>query len=59
MCSHGIPDFPDPVVDAQGVTARITPASKGDLDPSSPRFRAARQACWKYMQEASTYMPPG
>ena len=59
MRSHGIPDFPDPVVDAQGVTAGITPASKGDLDPGSPRFRAAQQDCRKYMQEASRSMPPG
>jgi hypothetical protein len=58
MRSHGIPDFPDPVVDAQGVTSRVTPASKGDLDPSLPRFQAAQQSCRKYLQEASRYMPP-
>jgi len=59
MRAHGIPDFPDPVVNSQGVTSRVTPASKGDLDPSSPRFQAARQACRRYMQEAGRYIPPG
>jgi hypothetical protein len=59
MRSHGIADFPDPVVDAQGVTSRITPASQCDLNPSAPRFQAARQACLKYMREAGRYMPPG
>jgi len=59
MRAHGIPDFPDPVVNATGVTSRITPGSKGDLDPSSPRFHAAQQACRKYMQEAAKYIPPG
>jgi hypothetical protein len=59
MRSHGIPDFPDPVVDAQGLTSRVTPGSKGDLDPSSPRFRAAQQGCRKYLQQASRYVPPG
>src|SRR5258708_26784958 len=59
MRTHGIPDFPDPVVDSQGVTARISPANKGDLDPHSPRLVAARHACGKYMREAGKYIPPG
>jgi hypothetical protein len=59
MREHGIPDFPDPVVNANGVTSRITPGSKGDLDPSSPRLQAAQRACRKYMQEAARYVPPG
>lgn len=35
------------------------PAGQGDLDPRSPRFQAARQACQKYMREAGKYIPPG
>jgi hypothetical protein len=59
MRTHGIPDFPDPVVDSQGVTSGISPASKGDLDPHSPRFQAAQHACGKYMREAGKHIPPG
>jgi hypothetical protein len=59
MRAQGIADFPDPVVNSQGITARISPAGQGDLDPRSPRFQAARQACQKYMREAGKYIPPG
>jgi hypothetical protein len=59
MRGHGLVGFPDPVVDAQGVTAQISPASKGDLNPRSPRFQAAQRACQRYMREAGKYIPPG
>jgi hypothetical protein len=42
MRSHGVPSFPDP--DSQGhLFLKITRGSQ--LDPSSPRFQAAQQAC--------------
>jgi hypothetical protein len=52
--SHGITNFPDPTVNAQGIT--VDPHG---LDVSSPQFHAAQQACRKYMTEAGKYMPPG
>ena len=54
MRSHGITSFPDPTVNASGVT--IDPHG---LDTSSAQFHAAQQACRKYMTEAGKYMPPG
>ena len=54
MRSHGITNFPDPTVNAKGIS--VDPHS---LDISSPQFHAARQACRKYMTEAGKYMPPG
>jgi hypothetical protein len=54
MRSHGITNFPDPTVNANGVS--VDPHG---LDLSSPQLHAARQACRKYMTEAGKYMPPG
>lgn len=55
MRSHGILNFPDPIVNAQGA---VFDPPKG-LDVSSPRFKAARQACQKYQRAAAKYFPPG
>jgi hypothetical protein len=42
MRSHGVPGFPDP--DAQGhLYLKVTKG--GALDPNSPKFQAAQQAC--------------
>jgi len=54
MRAHGITNFPDPTVNAGGVT--VDPRS---LDTSSPQFHAAQKACRKYQTEAGKYMPPG
>jgi hypothetical protein len=54
MRSHGITNFPDPTVNARGVT--VDPHG---LNTSSAQFHAAQQACRKYMTEAGKYMPPG
>lgn len=54
MRSHGILNFPDPTVNADGVSV-----DPGSLDLRSPQFRAAQQACQKYQREASKYFPPG
>jgi hypothetical protein len=47
MRSHGVPNFPDPQVSSRpggGVAVRIGGQGSG-LDPSSPAFKAAQQAC--------------
>jgi hypothetical protein len=54
MRSHSITNFPDPTVNANGIT--VDPQS---IDISSAQFHAAQQACRKYMTEAGKYMPPG
>jgi hypothetical protein len=47
MRAHGIPDMPDPVVNASGVQISIGgPNGKGPA-PNSPVLRAAQQACRK------------
>lgn len=46
MRSHGISDFPDPNPDG---SLGIKVGQGSDLDPNSPTFRAAQQACQKYM----------
>lgn len=42
MRAHGVPDYPDP--NAQG-QVRIESHPGSDLDPNSPTFKAAQQAC--------------
>lgn len=43
MRSHGIPDFPDPVENGNGVQAGPSPGS--GIDQNSPQYKAARNAC--------------
>jgi hypothetical protein len=46
MRAHGISDFPDPQILANGTVARRIEVQQGsDLDPATPRFQAARKAC--------------
>jgi hypothetical protein len=47
MRSHGVADFPDPVVQAGGggINISIKAGQGSDLSPSSPAFQAAEQAC--------------
>ena len=54
MRSRGITNFPDPTVNANGVT--VDPHG---LNTSSAQFHAAQQVCRKYLTEAGKYMPPG
>jgi hypothetical protein len=48
MRAHGVPNFPDPSVQSNGsgvaVTIRLH-AGSGGIDPHSPQFQAAQQAC--------------
>jgi hypothetical protein len=47
MRAHGIPDMPDPVVDANGIRISIGgPSGKGP-QPGSPVLKSAMQACRK------------
>jgi hypothetical protein len=39
MRAHGMPKFPDPVLEDHGV------GIKGDIDPNSPQFKRANTAC--------------
>jgi len=50
MRAHGISDFPDP---GPGGAISIT-KNTGDLNPSSPAFLAARQACQSYVSSGAT-----
>lgn len=45
MRSHGVPDFPDPTFQSgPGGNIRVRISGPG-IDPSSPAFRSAQQAC--------------
>ncbi len=52
MRSHGVPNFPDP--NAQGV---ISVNSSSGLDPGSPQFQQAQQACAKELPNGGTPSP--
>jgi hypothetical protein len=43
MRSHGVPDFPDPTTGPTG--AQVINLTGLGIDPSSPAFQAAQQAC--------------
>jgi hypothetical protein len=49
MRSHGIPDMPDPIVNAQGVGFRIGGPKGSGPPPSSPVVHNAMQACQKLL----------
>jgi hypothetical protein len=45
MRKHGVPDFPDPNFSGGHVTIHVQAQGSSDLNPSSPTFQAAQQAC--------------
>jgi len=48
MRAHGVPNFPDPSVQSNGSGVAVTirmKAGSGGIDPHSPQFQAAQQAC--------------
>lgn len=45
MRAHGIPDFPDPVLNPNGREGFNFSGGGSDLDESNPRYKAANQAC--------------
>jgi hypothetical protein len=52
MRSHGVPNFPDP---SSGGGISIGPGS--GIDPNSPKFRAAQQACQKVLPNGGQPSP--
>jgi hypothetical protein len=50
MRSHGVPNFPNPVISGNNVSLQVTPGSKG-----SPQFRQAAQDCQKYAPPGGTH----
>jgi hypothetical protein len=49
MRAHGIRNFPDPQFPKSGVGIAIKITASSGIDPNSPTFQAAQQACGKYM----------
>jgi hypothetical protein len=49
MRTHGIPDMPDPTVNAQGIEFRIGGAQGKGPRPNSPVLHLAMQACQKLL----------
>lgn len=49
MRSHGIADFPDPSFQGGGIRISIRAGPGSDLNPNSPQFQAAQQACQKLL----------
>jgi hypothetical protein len=45
MRSHGIASFPDPVNQGGAISVRIDAGASFGIDPNSPSFQAAQQAC--------------
>jgi hypothetical protein len=43
--AHGLTTMPDPQVNASGISMRLPPG----MNPHSPAFQAAQQACKKLM----------
>jgi hypothetical protein len=52
MRSHGVPNFPDP---GSGGGIQIGPGS--GIDPRSPKFQAAQQACQKVLPNGGRPSP--
>jgi len=48
MRSHGLPGYPDPQISNSGVQVRVR-ISPGSLNPNSPAFKTATQACHKLL----------
>jgi hypothetical protein len=51
MRSHGLSNFPDPTFSGNGV--RLQLSKSGGIDPNSPAFKAAQQACGSILQKSS------
>jgi hypothetical protein len=49
MRAHGVPNFPDPQFLTGGLSIRISAGGGGGLNPRSPAFQAAQQACANYL----------
>jgi hypothetical protein len=56
MRQHGI-DLPDPQFNGNGITQELT-ARRGSNGPDSPKFKAAQQACQKYLPNGGVAPKP-
>lgn len=58
MRSHGVSDYPDPLVSASGnqVSVHITP---GSANPNSPAFRSADRTCHRMLPNGGVQGGPG
>jgi hypothetical protein len=45
MRAHGLEDFPDPIVSGGEIQMKIRVGAGSDLNPNSPTFQAAQNAC--------------
>jgi hypothetical protein len=45
MRTHGVPNFPDPIVSGGGIRLKLKAGGANGIDPESPQFRAAQKAC--------------
>jgi hypothetical protein len=45
MRRHGLPDFPDPTFSNGRISIGLGDGPGGKLDPNSPKFKAAQEAC--------------
>jgi hypothetical protein len=55
MRTHGVPNFPDPVQSGNGrVGLQIRGGPGSGLDPKSPAFQSAQQACKKLLPNGGT-----
>jgi hypothetical protein len=59
MRSHGVPKFPDPQFSTNGGFGVRIGARGSGLDPSSPTFQHAQQACAKNLPGLIKTQPPG
>ena len=54
MRSHGVTNFPDPTQNSNGQFSGSVSSGSGGVDPNSPTFQAAQQACQKYQKNNTT-----
>jgi hypothetical protein len=52
MRAHGVPNFPDPQFNSNGGISLHISANSG-IDPNSPIFKAAQQACQSLLPGAN------
>jgi hypothetical protein len=58
MRAHGLKDFPDPQTQSGGgISLSIKKGASSDLDPNSPTFRSASNACKKYAPNGGKAKP--
>jgi hypothetical protein len=54
MRAHGVSKFPDPTSNGNGITMKM---NRNEVDPNSPQFKAAQQACHKLQPGPASLTP--